>query len=138
MQRDVVPDFLGSVTRYALFHQELACRASPLDFEAMRSRRVGGEAEVVEHRGQKHQLAVDLRIVLLRKKLAEPIATHDMVEEHVIGYRTREFLGLSGNTAIGSLDVRDHAGFPKVLETTELRRRRRKAIAALGNAREHG
>ena len=76
---------------------------------SVRPRRVVGEAEIVEHGRQEHQLAIDLRAVLLRKKLAEPVAAHDVVEEHVAGHQARELSGLAGNAAIGNFDIGDHA-----------------------------
>ena len=77
----------------------------PLDFEAMRPRRVVGETEILEHGRKEHQLAVDLRALLLRKKLAESVAAHDAVEEHVAGHRARELLDLTVDAAIGNFDL---------------------------------
>jgi hypothetical protein len=108
VQRDVIPDPLGSVGGYAPLHEELPRRARAFNFDAMRAAGMIGETEIVQHSRKKYHLAVDFRAFLLREDFGEPIATHDMVEEHVARIRPRELLGLTGDLAVRNLYICDH------------------------------
>jgi hypothetical protein len=83
-------------------------RAGAFNLEAMRPRHLGSKAEVVEHRRQKHQLAVDLDALFPREELSKPVAAHHMVEEHVVGDRAREFLSVASDLAVWGFDIRSH------------------------------
>lgn len=116
MQRDVVPDSPSPVARNTVLQQECPTRIRAFDFEAVRTATEIGEPQVMERRRKKHQFAVRLHVLLLSEQFAEPITSHDMIEQHIAGHRTREFLGLTGDAAVRRVYFRNHIDTPDVDE----------------------